>query len=214
MANNRSVSLRMYTTCAMLLALILVLTVTPIGFITISGDLAATIIHLPLLVGLMTEGLWAGLFLGASFGAISFIRTFTNPSLLSPYLMNPLVSIMPRVLIPLVAWAVYCLVMRLMGRSKTAAPTAMAIAAAVGSAVNTLGVLGMMYITAASAMGNLTVMAEVGVRAYLTGIALTHGIPEAVIAALVVPAVTIAVQKAQHRSPLEPIFFPTRRTRS
>lgn len=62
---------------AMLTAIIVVMTFTPIGYLK-AGPLELTLIMVPVIIGAVTEGPAAGAFLGLVFGASSFIQCFTG----------------------------------------------------------------------------------------------------------------------------------------
>ncbi len=62
-----------------------------------------------LVVGSIIAGKWTALILGLTFGLISFASAFVFPSLNAPLFQNPLVSVMPRVLIGVVMYGVYWL---------------------------------------------------------------------------------------------------------
>lgn len=60
---------------AMLTAIIIVMTFTPIGYLKV-GPLSLTLIMVPVIIGAVTEGPAAGAFLGLVFGISSFIQCF------------------------------------------------------------------------------------------------------------------------------------------
>ncbi len=62
-----------------------------------------------LVVGSVIAGKWTALILGLTFGLISFASAFVFPSLNAPLFQNPLVSVLPRVLIGVVMYGVYWL---------------------------------------------------------------------------------------------------------
>lgn len=62
---------------AMLTAIIVVMTFTPIGYLK-AGPLELTLIMVPVIIGAVTEGPVAGAFLGLVFGISSFIQCFTG----------------------------------------------------------------------------------------------------------------------------------------
>src|SRR5690554_2691066 len=87
-------STRIITVTGMLSAIAIVLGLTPLGLIpvpTLAGR--ATIMHIPVIVGAILEGPIVGMFVGLIFGMISFLTTA------SPLLKNPIVAIIPRILI-------------------------------------------------------------------------------------------------------------------
>ena len=89
------------------IALILILSLIPsIGYIHI-GVTSLTIIHIPVLVGLVMLGLKQGLILGLTFGLSSMLVAFMRPSGPFDYaFQNPLVSVLPRVLFIFVAYLI------------------------------------------------------------------------------------------------------------
>ena len=85
------------TVVGILLALMIVLAATPLGFIPI-GPINATTIHIPVIIAAVLYGRKISLIMGLFFGLISFARAFLNPSIVSFILMDPFVSIIPRIL--------------------------------------------------------------------------------------------------------------------
>lgn len=61
---------------AMLIAIILLLAFTPIGYISLPAGLSITLVGVPVIVGAITLGPLGGAILGAVFGATSFARAF------------------------------------------------------------------------------------------------------------------------------------------
>lgn len=183
------------TTTALLTALMLVLSYTPLGFIPI-GAISITIVHLPVLIGLMVQGLPTGLFLGTLFGLISLVRSLTPTGLLDPFFLNPLISVLPRLLIPLAAWGVYRLAQRGLAGKRGAQHAAVAAGALCGSIVNTVGVLGMLYLLYGASIAEAMGIAQGAVGGVLFTVAVTNGIPEAIASMLLTPAVVLAVTRA------------------
>ena len=67
-------NLRRFVTTALLVAVCLLLGLTPIGYIPIP-PIEITLLCIPVIVGVMTQGLGAGLVLGFFFGLTSFLQT-------------------------------------------------------------------------------------------------------------------------------------------
>ena len=63
------------TLTAAFLALIIVMSFTPIGYLKV-GVIEITFLVLPVVLGAITVGTGAGVFLGVAFGATSFIQCF------------------------------------------------------------------------------------------------------------------------------------------
>ena len=82
----------------MMTAIMIVMGTTPLGFIPI-GPFKITIMHLPVIIGAILEGPVVGLVLGLFFGLFSLYQAVTAPTILSPLFMDPLVSVLPRMII-------------------------------------------------------------------------------------------------------------------
>ena len=105
---------------------------TRLGFIPVpnlAGN--ATIMHVPAILGGALEGPVVGTIVGGIFGIFSFIQAEV------PFFRDPLVSILPRLFIGVVAWAVFA------SLRNWSIDVAAAAAGVLGSMTNTVGVLGM-----------------------------------------------------------------------
>ncbi|MBA2617756.1 MAG: ECF transporter S component [Rubrobacter sp.] len=89
----------------------------------------ATIMHIPAIVGGVLEGPVVGILAGLIFGIFSFLYAE------SPVFANPLVAILPRLLIGVVAWAVFVSLRRF------SVDLASVAAGLLGSLANTVGVV-------------------------------------------------------------------------
>ena len=89
-------------------ALIIVMMLTGLGYIRINPQVAYTILQVPVILATILGGLVPGLLTGFVFGLSSLIKSAVMPlSLLDPYFLNPLCSIVPRLVIPIVTWLVF-----------------------------------------------------------------------------------------------------------
>jgi uncharacterized membrane protein len=91
------------TLYAMYIAIISILSFTPLGYITIF-TFAITTIHIIVLVAAFKLGIKGGLIVGLVFGIMSLLRALFAPT--SPFdaaFINPIVSVLPRVLFGLIA---------------------------------------------------------------------------------------------------------------
>jgi len=159
---------RTLTVSGLLGALSIMLGMTPLGFIpvpTAAGH--ATIMHIPAILGAVLEGPKVGALTGLIFGLYSFLRAS------SPLFADPLIAIVPRILIGIVAYGVYRL-----SRSE-------ALAAAFGTFTNTAGVLGLAVV-----QGYLPKEAA-------WTIAVTHGIPEIIVAVAITVIASRALRKVR-----------------
>ena len=178
-------------TCALLMALIVLLGVTPIGFINF-GVIYITFLCIPVVIGAMTLGLGSGLILGFGMGCVSLYTGLRAPSaLVAPILQKHIVYVVlmcfaPRMLVPLVS----CAVQRAMD-SRGKKRLATALGAAAGSLTNTALYLGMML-----AFYRLLGIENAALLTTLGVIVLTAGLPEAAVAALISTPVIGALEKA------------------
>lgn len=91
---------------AMFMTLTIVMMYTPLGTLRLP-IVSVTIAHIPAIVAALTLGLSSGIFVSLSFALTSLFIALTAPtSILDPFFVNPLVSVLPRVLIPVAAYSV------------------------------------------------------------------------------------------------------------
>ncbi|ATO56197.1 ECF transporter S component [Loigolactobacillus coryniformis] len=173
---------------AMFVAIIIIQNFVPLfGYIPL-GLLDLTTIHITVIIAAIILGPKDGALVGGAWGLITFIRAFTSPtSPLAPLVFtNPVVSIVPRILIGLVAGWLFIWLQHKIKRTP-----AMMLAALVGALVNTILVLGLIYLfyrtpAVAQAYGTADVSRLGGL---LLVVVATNGIPEAILAAVVAPLI-------------------------
>lgn len=179
---------RQIAVIGMLSSISIVLGITGYGFIPLPIA-KATIMHIPVIIGAILEGPVVGMLIGLIFGVFSIFQNLANPNLLSFAFINPLVSVLPRVLIGLTSY--YCY--RLMaGRVKA---LGIGFGAAIGSLTNTFGVLGMIYLLYAARYAEVKGISAATSAKVIFGIALTNGLPEAIIAVIITVPVVMAIMK-------------------
>ena len=198
---------------AMFGAITALLTFTPIGMIMLPPPLpAVTLVHIPVILAALAEGPAVGVPVGLIFGLCSLIRAWETGMVgLTLFFRNPLVSVLPRMIIPLTAWGTYTLWKRVVKRKGIADKVGAGIASAVGAVTNTVLCLGMIVILYG---GDLTVLVNNLISGGNTGAAylnnagawlvavvgLPNGLAEAAVAAVLVPMVKIAVDAVNRRS--------------
>lgn len=94
------------TTVGILGAIVIMLGLTPLGFIPL-GVLTITSLHIPVIIAGIIEGPVVGGLVGLIFGFFSLFNAMTRPTPISFVFYNPLISIMPRILIGVVTGLVY-----------------------------------------------------------------------------------------------------------
>jgi uncharacterized membrane protein len=125
------INVRQIVVAGVLGAIAIVLGVTQIGFIPVpnlSGS--ATIMHIPAIIGAVLEGPVVGILAGGIFGVFSMLQDTSG------LFTNPIVSVLPRLLIGLTSWYAYKALEK--GNSDVAA----AVAGIVGTLTNTVLVVG------------------------------------------------------------------------
>jgi uncharacterized membrane protein len=132
--NTLSLNTRRIVVAGILGAIAILLAVTRIGFIPVPNTTGnATIMHVPAILGGVLEGPVVGFLVGGIFGVFSFIQAEV------PAFKDPLVAILPRLFIGIVAWLVFVGTMRATRNLYLAA----IVAGLLGTLTNTVGVLGM-----------------------------------------------------------------------
>lgn len=173
----------------LLSALTVVLGITPLGFIPI-GPTSATTMHIPTMVGGILFGPVVGGFVGLLFGLFSMFKAMTNPSPVSFVFYNPVVAVLPRVLIGIFSYYVFSL----LNKSKIK-KLAVPIAAGVGTFTNTLGVLGSIYLLYGERYVTALGLPADSARKVIMGVGVANGIPECILAIVIVTAVVSAYRK-------------------
>lgn len=247
MIKKKRLDIRKLAVIGVLGAISVVLGLTPLGFIPI-GPTRATIMHIPVIIGAIVEGPIVGAFVGLIFGLSSIYQAITTPTPVSFVFLNPLVSVLPRVLIGITTYytykglnnlgqkntfrllnlvwviitaylaygiyqnivvftsiwpvlinialliVVYAMIYFTAKKLKSKALDVI-VATVVGTMTNTVGVLTMIYLL----FGGRFVEAigqskEFALRA-IVAIGVTNGIPESIIAIIIVTSVVVALKR-------------------
>lgn len=158
-------------------ALVIVLVITNLGIIPIGAVASITVLQVPVILICMLAGLPEGLFVGAVFGIASLIRAAMCPSgALDPLFVYPWNSVLPRMLLAVVAWGVWKLLNLIPHMPKTVAA---GITGFVATAAHTLMVIGCIYlfngedVQAAMQMGYWALIAALTFNAVLEAAAST-----------------------------------------
>lgn len=153
---------------------------THLGFIPWVAGAALTIMHVPVIIGAVLEGPVVGTAIGLIFGLFSLLQATLAPTgPVDVWFQNPVISVLPRLFIGLVAWLGY---KALKGMNE---PLALVVAGILGTLTNTVLVL--------SAIGLFKHLPW----AALPPIAIANGLPEAVLAAILTLAVVVAWKRIE-----------------
>lgn len=187
---------RWMVSVALMAAIVIVLANTPLGMIQLP-IIKATTVHIPVIIGAILLGPSAGAILGAVFGICSLISNTMAPTLLSfafspfmsttgiPGVLKAIwISVGCRILIGVAAGWLWILLNKVKLNHLIALP----IVGFAGSMVNTIAVMGSIYLLFAQQYADAR---EVGVSAVwglIMGTVTASGIPEAIAAAVLVLA--------------------------
>lgn len=243
----KNLSVRKMVITSVLGGITAVLGLTPIGLIPV-GPTRATTMHIPVIIGAIMEGPLVGAFVGLIFGLISMFQAITNPTPVSFVFLNPIVSVIPRILIGITSHYAYR-VLKGLGNKRTlwmlnaiwvsiigyliygiysgigSSQTNWSVlinavflllgivmlyytnkklktqnieiitSAIVGTLTNTIGVLFSIYILYAESFVEKLGYSVDMARKVIVGIGITNGIPEAIIATIIVTNVIAALKR-------------------
>ncbi len=144
--NRSRFSARRIAITGILSALSIALNFTPLGFMLIPGlPVQITFMHIPVIIGAIIEGPFVGAFIGLVFGLTSLYTAVQQSALPIAFaFLNPLVSVLPRILIGIVAHYVFKALNNVFKEKKQT--ISIGVSAAAATLTNTIGVLGMIYI--------------------------------------------------------------------
>ena len=197
--------LRRMVQIALLAAIMMVMSVTPLGYIPLPF-MKATIMHIPVIIGACLLGPRVGAGLGALFGLTSVVMATINPNITS-FVFTPfysfneqfhgsiwsiVVAMLPRILIGVVSGYVFILVKKVIKNDTVS----LMLAGISGAMTNTIGVMGLIYIFCGeqyAIAGGKDPQLLLGI---IIGIIATNGVMEAIIAAILTAAVCKAVLTA------------------
>lgn len=183
---------------AMFIAIILLQTTVPLlGYIPI-GPLSITIIPATVAIATILLGMKDGAIIGGVWGLITFVRAYVWPTspMATIVFVNPVVSIVPRIMIAVVTAMVYrSLKDRLANQSLS-----MTIAAVLGTITNTILVLGLIYLFYRADAPQLYQINIDKLLPYLVGVIVTNGIPEAIFSGVVTPIVVNPLTKVLNKA--------------
>lgn len=129
---------------AMIFLTILMDVVPHFGFTRI-GSISITVMHIPPILSSIVLGPISGMLIGLLFGIISLMRAVSRESaVLDTLLQNPLISVLPRVIFPLISGKIYQFLMEHFATRRE--NIAVGASALVGACCNSVLVLSMLYL--------------------------------------------------------------------
>jgi len=179
---------RRIATIGLLAAINIMLGVTGLGiiFLTPAG---VTIMHIPTIVAGILEGPLVGGIVGLIFGGFSMYQAAITPSSpVAPAFLDPLVSVIPRILIGIVSYYVY------IGLKKILKKGSISVAAFVGSYTNTILVISAIYFLHPVVLGITERMSMSDAGRFLLTVMGIGSVFEAIAAVILVTLIVMAIQ--------------------
>lgn len=195
-----------YTLFTLFAAIIILLSITPLGFIHL-GFIKATIVHIPVIIGSIILGPTAGAGLGLIFGINSIINNTISPSILS-FAFSPLVpvigttsgspfaliiALLPRILVGIVPY--YIVESQFIKKDSIR----LGLAGFIGSVTNTILVMGLIYLLFKDAYGSARGIEGLAVTKAILSVIIINGIPEAIVSTLITIPITKALYKVRRK---------------
>lgn len=172
---------------ALFCAIIVIQTTIPfLGYIPV-GLLNITIIQITVIIAAIVCGPKMGATVGTFWGLITFVRAYFWPTspLAAFIFINPLISVLPRFFIGLVAGYSY----QLLAKKGQAKFWQMSVASVLGSLTNTFLVLGSIYLFYHQKAPLLYHLNAKALLPYLLGLVGTNGVPEAILSGIIAPLI-------------------------
>ncbi|MCP1102825.1 putative membrane protein [Aequitasia blattaphilus] len=199
--NNTNSKTKSMVQLAVLVAILIVLTVTNLGFIT-TGVVSITLLHIPVIVGSLTMGPFYGGILGFAFGCISMLNATFRGVTPVDMMFTPagghgmpiqaiIMCIVPRVLLGILPFLIYKVFSKMIKKDFVS----MAISAGIGTILHTIMVLGCLYFFFFTDMDFSAVVKNV----FLTVVGI-NGILETVAAILICGGVCAPLKKLINRN--------------
>lgn len=182
------------TIISMLIALLMIQTFVPMfGYIPL-GPIDVTVVHITVILSAVLFGQRTGLLIGTIWGALSMLRAFMQPTPFNIVFLNPLISVVPRMLVGLISALVFKLL-----KDKLSKNLSYAITAGIGSLTNTVLVLGSIYLFASEVYANALGISETALLGALGTVVVTNGLIEAVASIVILPLLAISLEKGLKR---------------
>ena len=200
---------RWMVSVALMAAIVILLANTPLGMVPLPMTKATTV-HIPVILGAIFFGPAAGAILGGIFGICSVISNTIAPALtsfaFSPFMSTTgvpgalkalWISVGCRILVGVVSGWLWILLTKL----KRSPITSLAITGLVGSLSNTVFVMGSIYLLLAEEYAAAKAEAVSAIFGVIMGIVAMNGIPEAILAMVLVSAIGSALMRVFRKKP-------------
>ena len=146
-----------------------------------------TIMHIPVIIGALLEGPIVGIAVGLIFGLFSMYQNITAPGLTSFIFWNPIIALIPRILIGVISYYSFKLLKHKIKNT------------GIGTLTNTVGVLGLTYILYLDRYAQAREISREAVAGTLLTVGLTNGVPEAIVSALITVPIVVTMLKSKRK---------------
>ena len=197
---------------AMFAAIVLLLGLTPLGFIPLVV-IKATIVHVPVILGSILLGPKKGAALGGLFGLCSLITNTVSPALTSfvftPFYAMPgqqhgswlslIICFIPRILVGIIPYFVYTGLQKAMKHNSKAELLSLGIAGISGAMLNTVLVMSLIYLLFGESYAAARGLPAEALTGAILAVVGTNGVAEALIAAILTGAIGKILLKLQRK---------------
>lgn len=177
------------TSLGILIALIILMTFIPnLGYVQ-TGLFSITTIHIPVIIGSALLGPIGGLVLGTTWGLTSYFYALTLGTIEAMIFLNPMVSIVPRILVGLLVSYSTLALTKVIKKEHLR----YALVALIGTLTNTILVLSAIFLFASSGLISFNQAVSTIVAIVIS----TNGLLELFSALFLVPTVILAIRKVR-----------------
>lgn len=196
---------------AFLVAIQIVLTLTPIGYIPV-GPIRATTMHIPVILAGILFGPKIGGIIGLVFGLTSLFNNTMNPTITS-FVFSPFITVggihgnfysliivlVPRILLGVLSAYCYRGLKKIINQDTVS----MMLSALLNTVLHTILVMGGIWVFFANPYATARGMTLQEVWAFIMGVIMTNGVIEAILAAIIVPFIVKAIKPRIERMDLD-----------
>lgn len=191
---NKQTNVFKITILSMFLAILIAQTFIPmLGYIPL-GPIDVTIVHVTVILVAVLFGPKMGSVLGTTWGLLSMIRAYMQPTPFNIVFLNPVVSVLPRLIVGFLSGVLF-----LFFRKKFSDKVSYAVTAGIGTLINTVLVLGSIYLFASETYAEALGISETLLLGALATVAGTNGIIEMIASVIILPLIAIPLSKVISR---------------
>ena len=191
---NKQTNVFKITILSMFLAILIAQTFIPmLGYIPL-GPIDVTIVHVTVILVAVLFGPKMGSVLGTTWGLLSMIRAYMQPTPFNIVFLNPVVSVLPRLIVGFLSGVLF-----LFFRKRFSDKVSYAVTAGIGTLINTVLVLGSIYLFASETYAEALGISETLLLGALVTVAGTNGIIEMIASVIILPLIAIPLSKVISR---------------